>query len=107
MFVRGRLVCDEHLDIPNCYNLTRPVGLSNPSPVQKQVLNRLTVCAAGQKIKYDHLKYFVETFFDSAEMSNMDSIFCALQKGRDKWIEMANIILGRITLTSGQGAAHS
>lgn len=28
--------------------LTRLTGLSNPSPVQKQVLNKLTVCALGQ-----------------------------------------------------------
>ncbi|EBV3755395.1 hypothetical protein DOJ06_24085 [Salmonella enterica subsp. enterica serovar Bareilly] len=29
--------------IPQCDTLTRPSGFSNPSPVQKQVLNRLTV----------------------------------------------------------------
>jgi len=28
-------------------------------------------------------------------MSNMDSIFRALQKGRDEWNKMANIMLGR------------
>lgn len=29
--------------------LTRPLGLSNPSPAQMQALNRLTVCAVGQQ----------------------------------------------------------
>ncbi|MDH1321642.1 hypothetical protein N5C39_25265, partial [Enterobacter bugandensis] len=56
------------------------------------------------KIKYDHQKYFLDTFSDSAEMSNMDSIFCALQKGRDKWNKMANIMPGRMTcMSNGAG----
>ncbi|EBS4548826.1 hypothetical protein DQK32_23615 [Salmonella enterica subsp. enterica serovar Newport] len=32
--------------------LTRPAGLSNPSPVQKQVLNRLTVFIDVNRRKY-------------------------------------------------------
>lgn len=39
----------ERLGIPKCDRLTRPLGLSNPSPAQMQDLNRLTVCAVDQQ----------------------------------------------------------
>ncbi|ECA1939705.1 hypothetical protein DPD56_26675 [Salmonella enterica subsp. diarizonae] len=37
--------------------LTRPAGLPNPSPVQKQVLNRLTVFIDVNKRKYERGNY--------------------------------------------------
>ncbi|ECY3797792.1 hypothetical protein AU652_24460 [Salmonella enterica subsp. enterica serovar Minnesota] len=33
------------------------------------------------KNKYDHRKYFLDTFSDSAEMSSVDGIFCSLPVG--------------------------
>ncbi|ATZ30319.1 hypothetical protein ED811_23255 [Escherichia coli] len=53
------------------------------------------------KNKYDHRRYFLDTFSDSAKMSKM-GIFCALLKGRDEWMTVANIILDRKSCASSQ-----
>lgn len=40
-------------------------------------------------------------------VTNMDSIFRALQKGRDVWNKIANILLGRKYCTSNLGGNYN